>query len=124
MKTALLIVALALTGCTSGGSGSATSGPAAISKYTQTWSKPYASTTCDEWNSAMTAHQQFAAAADMLTGARNNGDGGSGLPPDLLVIGFELDISKACSLPATSATQLLAETAATVYLVGRAQYRP
>jgi hypothetical protein len=60
----------------------------------------------------MTSGQRFAAAADMLTSARNKGDGGSGLPPDSLIANFESGVTTACVPPATN----LAEVGALLYL--------
>ena len=92
-------------------------------KYTQTWSKDYKSTTCREWLQVMTPEQLFAGAADMLAGARNNGDGGSGLPTDVLIRSFRDDITTGCST-SVAADVSVAETAAGIYLIGRDTYRP
>ena len=89
-------------------------------KYEQTWPKSYSSTTCREWDAEMTREQQWAAAADMLTGARNTGDGGEGLPPDLLVDEFMGGITTACVVPDMSP----AEVGAGLYLTERARFRP
>jgi hypothetical protein len=74
------------------------------SRYTQTWSQSYAETTCDEWNIEMSAGQQFAAAADILTSARNKIDGGVGLPPDALTSEFQAGITTICIVPTMSLT--------------------
>lgn len=89
-------------------------------KYTQTWSKSYASTTCTDWNDQMSDAQKFAGAADMLTGARNNGDGGSGLPADSLIEEFQGGVTTACVIP----TANVAEIGAGVYLTERETFRP
>ncbi len=89
-------------------------------KYEQTWPKSYSSTTCHEWNAEMTADQRWAAAADMLTGARNKGDGGQGLPPDSMVDEFMGGVTRACVIPEMS----LAEVGAGLYLTERARFRP
>jgi hypothetical protein len=89
-------------------------------KYEQTWPESYSSTTCREWHREMTREQQWSAAADMLTGARNKGDGGEGLPPDLLVDEFMGGITTACVVPDMS----LAEVGAGLYLTERARFRP
>ncbi|MCS5496296.1 hypothetical protein NY547_03465 [Cnuibacter physcomitrellae] len=91
-----------------------------VSKYDQSWPKSYSNTTCTEWNSDMTAAQQFAAAADMLTGARNKGDGGEGLPPDSMISDFQSGVTTACVVPSMS----LAEVGAGLYLTERDRYRP
>lgn len=75
-------------------------------KYLQTWEKSYGDTSCTEWNEEMTASQQFAASADMLAGARNKGDGGTGLPPDPLVDEFAGGISSACVIPTSPITEI------------------
>ncbi len=97
-----------------------TSADAADDKYEQTWPKSYSSTTCHEWNAEMTADQRWAAAADMLTGARNKGDGGQGVPPDSLVDEFMGGTTRACVVPDMS----LAEVGAGLYVTERARFRP
>lgn len=119
LPAAAVAVLLSCTGC-----GSVAESGTSKSKYTQTWSKSYADTTCAEWNSAMTDRQRFAAAADMLTGARNKGDGGSGLPPDSLIVRFQTDVSQGCSVPATADQLSVADAGAAVYLLGRDSYKP
>ena len=76
VAVAALAVAVATAGCGSSGDTGSTGTPG---KYTQTWGKAYSDTTCSEWHSQMSDAQQWAAAADMLTGARNKGDDGTGL---------------------------------------------
>ncbi len=90
------------------------------SKYDQTWPHPYSQTTCADWNDDMTSAQQWAAAADMLTGARNKGDGGEGLPPDPLVDEFRAGITTACVVD----TMTLADVGAGLYLTERETFRP
>lgn len=91
------------------------------SKYDQTWSGSYGLTICRDWNDVMTDSQQWVAAADMLTGARNKRDGGEGRPPDSLVTRFQAGITEACSV---DESQQLPEIAVGVYLIGRDQYSP
>lgn len=76
----------------------------ASSRYTQTWSQSYAETSCDEWNLEMTSAQQFAAAADILTSARNKIDGGVGLPPDAMIGEFQAGITNVCIVPTMTLT--------------------
>lgn len=76
----------------------------ASSRYTQTWSQSYAETSCDEWNLEMTSAQQFAAAADILTSARNKIDGGAGLPPDALTSEFQAGVTNVCIVPTMTLT--------------------
>jgi len=78
--------------------------PAESSRYTQTWSQSYAETSCDEWNLEMTSAQQFAAAADILTSARNKINGGDGLPPDALTTEFQAGITNVCIIPSMTLT--------------------
>ena len=82
-----------------------------VSKYTQTWSKQYSDTSCAEWNTDLTGQQQFAAAADMLTSARNKIDDGTGLPADSLIQEFERGITNVCVEP----TMTLADAAVGLY---------
>jgi len=89
-------------------------------KYDQTWSQPYSSTTCAEWDSEMTADEQWVAAADMLTGARNKGDGRTGLPPDSLVSTFRGGITTACVVD----TMSIADVGAGLYLTERTRFAP
>lgn len=110
----VIALLLPLTGC-----GSAAS-PTTPGKYEQTWPRSYSETTCQEWSGAMSAEQRLAAAADMLTGARNKGDGGTGLPPDSLIRTFELGVTTACVIPSAS----VAEVGAGLYLTERARFRP
>lgn len=74
------------------------------SKYTQTWGKQYSDTTCADWNDDMTGQQQFAAAADILTSARNKIDGGTGLPSEALIREFEGGITTVCVEPTMTLT--------------------
>jgi hypothetical protein len=90
------------------------------SKYAQTWPKAYSDTTCAEWNGEMTSGQKFAAAADMLSGARDKGDGGTGVAPDDLITEFQDGVTNACVID----TATLAETGASLYLTERERFRP
>ncbi len=113
---ALLAGALVITACVDDSvdeNGSA-------AKFEQTWPQPYNETTCEEWESAMTAEQRRVAAADMLVGARSQ-DGGDSLPPDSLIAEFRDDISTACEADPALAIN---EVAVGVYLTGAEQYRP
>lgn len=108
-----------LVGCSSGDA----SGSTDSSKYTQTWSKDYSATSCKDWNDRMTDHQQFAAAADMLSAARDKRDGGSGVAPDDLIEQFQTDVTAVCTTNVGSREDI-AEVGASVYLSGRSHYRP
>lgn len=81
-----------------------TSTSTAPDRYTQTWSRPYSETTCDDWNGSMTPAQQFAAAADILASARNKIDGATGLPPDSLIVEFQAGITNVCVIPTMTLT--------------------
>jgi hypothetical protein len=119
--TAALFLAFVVNAANdTGGSSTGSSGTSVDDKYDQTWSKSYSRTTCGEWNGEMTADQQWAAAADMLTSARNKGDGGQGLPPDYLVDAFVGGIDAVCVVRDMS----LAEAGASLYLTERARFRP
>ena len=74
------------------------------SKYDQTWSTPYSQTTCDDWLNSMSSREQFAAAADILTSARNKIDDGTGLPSDALVDEFAGGITTVCVEPTMTLT--------------------
>lgn len=74
------------------------------SKYTQTWGAAYSDTSCSDWNELMSSTQQFAAAADTLTSARNKIDGGIGLPPDSLISEFQAGITNVCVVPTMTLT--------------------
>jgi hypothetical protein len=71
----------------------------------------------------MTEHQKFVAAADMLTGARNKGDGGTGLPPESLITEFESGITNVCQSSKLS-SQSLADIGAGLYLTERDRFGP
>ncbi|WP_248582558.1 hypothetical protein [Nocardioides sp. InS609-2] len=88
---------VALSGCGSDGNQGGTD----VGKYEQTWPRAYSETTCDDWADEMTGQQHFAAAADMLTSARNKIDGGEGLPPDSLIERFQSDIASTCQIEGT-----------------------
>jgi hypothetical protein len=69
----------------------------------------------------MTDSQQWAAAADILTGARKKWDGGEDLPADSLITRFQRDITEACSV---DDDHQLPEIAVGMYLIGRDRYSP
>lgn len=73
-------------------------------KYTQTWAKSYSETTCEDWNDSMSNAQQFAAAADILTSARDKIDGATGLPPDSLITEFQDGVTNVCVIPSMTLT--------------------
>ena len=118
--TAALFLAFVLNAANDTGGSSTGTGTSVDHKYEQTWSKSYSSTTCSEWNGEMTRRQQWVAAADMLTSARNKGDGGQGLPHDYLVDAFVAGIDTVCVVPDMS----LAEAGAGLYLTERDRVRP
>ena len=119
--TAALFLAFVVSAANDiGGSSTVTGTSVDDDKYDQTWSGSYSSTTCAEWNAEMTGDQQWAAAADMLTSARNKRDGGQGLPPDYLVDRFVGGIDAVCVVRDMS----LAEAGASLYLTERDRFRP
>jgi hypothetical protein len=115
----LIGVVFGLASCGSGSDSDSSYTPDQTSKYTQTWAKPYSGTTCDDWNSQLTSAQQFAASADMLAGARNRGNEGSGLPPDALIDEFSGGITTVCVEP----TMALTDAAVGLYLTDP-RFRP
>lgn len=80
-------------------------------KYRQTWAIPYSQTTCSQFKVEMTAQQQWAMAADMLTNARNV-DSNTGLPPDSMISEFEGGLHNACVID----TMTMSEVGAGLYL--------
>lgn len=110
----VVVLFVALAGCSSSGADKASN------KYEQTWPEGYTETTCGDWQDEMTPPQQWTAAADMLTGARNKGDGGEGLPPDSLVDTFRDGVTTACVEP----TLRLDEVGAMLYLTERERFAP
>lgn len=88
-------------------------------KYKQTWDRPYSETTCADLATSMNAHQRWAAAADMLVGARNK-DGGTDMPSDELVTEFLGELDQGCAVD----TMSIAEAGAMTYLMNRAEYQP
>lgn len=115
MRHLCLALLLLTAGCAS------STPPDPAPAYQQSWPKSYTDTSCAEWAAQMTSEQRLAAAADMLTGARNKGDGGTGLPPAQLVESFRDDVSEGCSATGSSS---VAEVGASIYMIGRDQYRP
>jgi hypothetical protein len=111
-----------LAGCSSTSDSEAGDSEAgdAPGKYDQTWATPYSETTCADWDSTMNDHEQWVAAADMLTGARNKGDGGDGMPSDALIDEFQSGITTACVVP----TMTLTDAGVGLYLTDRARFRP
>lgn len=99
-----------------------TADEAATDKYTQTWPKTYSTTTCEDWQDAMTQAQTWAAAADILTSGRNTIDGGTGLPPDSLITSFRDDISEGCATDVPGL--IVTDVAYGVYTIGHDQYGP
>ena len=118
----LLLVVILFTSCMANAFRSTSSAgeSSEVSKYVQTWPEDYSSTTCSEWNTEMTDQQQFAAAADMLSGARDKGDGGTGVAPDALIENFQGGVTRSCVMPTAS----LAEVGAGLYLTERDTFRP
>lgn len=92
-----------------------------VGRYEQTWHRPYSRTRCRVWLDRMSVHQRFVSVADMLSGARDKGDGGSGVAPDRLIRKFEADMFDVCSIaPARPIT----DVAVAIYLGNRGKYAP
>lgn len=90
-------------------------------KFTQTWSKDYSRTTCQEWLASMSRNENFVAAADILVGARSVDDADAGIPEDNLIRQFSGDITDACSV---AGDQKLNEIGAAVYLTEKVTFKP
>lgn len=109
----LVVIIAGFASCQGSASESDTGNSSGVdSTYLQTWEHPYSHTTCADWSGRMTSQQRFAAAADMLTGARNKGDGGRGLPPDSLISEFEAGVTNVCVEP----TMTITDAAVGLYL--------
>ncbi|WP_458111196.1 hypothetical protein M1D88_12605 [Arthrobacter sp. R1-13] len=67
----------------------------------------------------MTAAQQFAAAADILTSGRNKIDNGTGMPTDTLISDFQAATTDYCKIPSMTIT----DATYAVYMDGK-KYRP
>lgn len=65
-------------------------------KYTQTWKPRYDETSCKAYQTVMTPHERWVAAADMLSAARASSGINELLPPDPLVDGFAEGIDMVC----------------------------
>lgn len=118
-----LVTGVALITLTACGNATPRSDGGSSNKYTQTWTKSYTDTSCDDWISQMTDKQQWAAAADMLAGARDKGDGGTGVPDDDLVTDFRDGVTNVCGAPA-DVSESIAEVAAGLYLTERDRFAP
>jgi hypothetical protein len=115
----LFALALLLAAC-----GTSTSAGSPADKYAQTWSKDYASTTCADWSQAMTQQQRFAAAADILSAARDKIDGGSGIAPDDLIRDFQADVDDACNGAPSADTETLTDVTYFIYHQEHTHYGP
>lgn len=70
-------------------------------RYTQTWSTPYASTTCADWTSRMSQGQRFAGASDIVSELRRASGtvpSANYRPADQVISTFQAGISSACTL--------------------------
>ena len=105
---------LSLSACAASNDG------ADISKYDQTWTTSYSSTTCGQWLGEMTEQQRWAAAADMLLGARSK-DGDADLPPDDLVTAFGSGIANVCEVESSVS---ITDVAVELYLAERSRFAP
>jgi hypothetical protein len=103
----LILIVVAFASCQSGdrdNAGDEAGDEGGDSKYVQTWATSYSETTCADWLGEMTSGQRWAAAADILTSARNKIDGGEGLPPDSLITEFEGGLTNVCIEPTMTLT--------------------
>lgn len=92
-----------------------------MSRYVQTWSKPYDRTSCAEWTTRMTDRQRWTAALDMLKDARAADDAFAALPADRLVGRFGSALNARC---ASAAADTAAQAGAQVYLAAKHTYQP
>lgn len=83
----LLWVTLIVAAC--GGSPTST-------KYTQTWTKAYSETTCEDWRSLMDEHQKFVMAADILFTSQKKVKSDVSIPDDALIGQFQGQIQGLC----------------------------
>jgi hypothetical protein len=112
--TRLLVPALALIlAACSGGSGS--------DKYHQTWTKPYAETSCADWRDAMDQHQQFVMAADILFTEQKTLKPDVVLPDDVMVGQFQGQIQGLCL---THASDDVTTAAFVVWTTGQDAFAP
>jgi hypothetical protein len=103
----LLLIAVAAAGC--GTTKASTPANATGSRYVQTWSKNYDSTSCGDWAGRMTEAQRWTAGYELLKTDR--GDFAT-IPSDALVDRFKAAIDAAC---VTAKSETLAAVAAGVY---------
>lgn len=92
-----------------------------VGKYEQTWHRPYSRTTCRAWLNQMNVHERFVSVADMLTGARDKGDGGTGVAPDHLIHRFEAEMYDICPV---APHRPITDVAVGIYLTHRGKYAP
>lgn len=113
----LMLLALVVLAC--GGSPAST-------KYTQTWTKSYGSTTCADWNTAMDDHQKFVMAGDMLLSAQKKDKPDATVPADSTINNFAADIGADCAdtTGALSADQKDIPTIAAVVYLSSSAYKP
>lgn len=95
-------------------------GSPASTKYTQTWPKSYATTTCADWNGVMDQHQKFVMAGDMLLSEQKTVKPAAGIPSDALIDTFEAAIASSCN----GSDQLLVSNLAVGIYVTDTQYQP
>lgn len=99
----------------------ASSQPVAVDKYDQTWATSYADTTCTDWNSKMSEHQRWVAAADMLVNGRKTW-GIDSMPADSLVDTFEDDLDQGCEPNMVSSDSITDIATGLLLIGGRDQY--
>ena len=98
--------------------------PIAVSKYTQTWPKAYATTDCRDWLTKMTPAQRFAGASDLLAAARKRTAGATRLPPDARITDFGRDVSLGCTADIGGSVHLLDVANGIYETTGHAKYKP
>lgn len=113
---ALAVAALLLAACGGGAPRGPTPTPT-VGKYTQTWTKSYATTTCVDWVDAMDAHERFVMAGDMLMGAQGTDVPNPPLPPDRQINAMRDGIHDVCSDSGYQLAMRVTELATTLYLL-------
>ncbi len=88
---------------------------AAVGQYDQTWTKTYATTTCADWNSRMTDHEQYVMAADFLT-VFHQSDGIDGVPSDTDIGYWVAGLTAACEADGSDNLKM-AEIASLMYVM-------
>ena len=110
--TLILVVALAVAGC---------GGGTASTKYTQTWTKSYGTTTCADWRDVMDEHQKYVMASDILLTSQRKLTADAPIPDDALIGQFQGQIQGLCL---THGTDDVTTVAFIVWTTGQDVFAP